>query len=59
MKMVMTQKFESLSVTPSFIDPSNINYHCDIPPNIEWIKRIPVDSEGYNIKISDSPTSEI
>ena len=59
MKMVVPLRLESLSVIPSFIDPSNINYHCDIPPNIEWIRRFPVDSEGYILKISDSPTSEI
>lgn len=59
MKMVVPLNLESLSVTPSFIDPSNIDYHCNIPPNIEWIRRFPVDAEGYILKISDSPTSEI
>ena len=49
----------SMSVTPSFTDPSTINYHCSTPPNIEWIRRFPVDSEGYLVKISDSPTSEM
>lgn len=61
MKMLITSNndVEKLSETPSFIDPSTVNYHCVIPPNIDWIRRFPVDSEGYSIKITDSPTSEM
>lgn len=61
MKMMVANndKVNELSVTPSFTDPSTVNYHCIIPPNIEWIRRFPVDSEGYTIKITDSPTSEM
>jgi hypothetical protein len=45
-------------VVPSFTNPSLIpsNFGCDINPQIEWIRRFPVDSEGFYIKISDSAT---
>lgn len=61
MKMILesSSEIKSLSVTPSFTDPSTINYHCATPPNIEWIRRFPIDSQGYLVKISDSPTSEM
>ncbi len=57
--MKMTASFASLTTTPSFIDPSLVDYHCGLPTNVEWIRRFPVDSEGYNIKIYDSPTNEL
>lgn len=59
MKMLISQNNTELSVTPSFTDPSTVNYHCKLPPNIEWIRRFPVDTEGYIVKISESPTSEM
>lgn len=59
MKMVTPFRVESMSDIPSFSDPSLVDYHCGLPDSIEWIRRFPVDSEGYSIKIYDSPTSEI
>lgn len=59
MKMVVPVRVDAASETPSFSDPSLIDYHCGLPGGIEWIRRFPVDSEGYTIKIYDSPTSEI
>ena len=47
------------NVTPSFTDPSLIDYQCGLPTGVEWIRRFPSDSEGYNIRIYDTPTSEI
>lgn len=59
MKMVTSVPFAAMSTIPSFSDPSVINYRCGLPVNVEWIRRFPADSEGYKIKIYDSPTSEI
>jgi hypothetical protein len=59
MKMVTSVFVAAMSTTPSFSDPSIVNYRCGLPVNVEWIRRFPADSEGYKIKIYDSPTSEI
>lgn len=58
---VVTKNERSVAslVVPSFSDPSLINYQCGLPDNVDWIRRFPADSEGYNIKIYDTPTSEI
>ena len=58
MKMV-TPVTVDIMTTPSFTDPSLVNYHCTLPTNVEWIRRFPVDAEGYKIKIYDSPTNEL
>lgn len=42
------------SFTPSSYTPSN--FDCGMAPGIEWIRRFPVDGEGFLIKIWDSPT---
>jgi len=46
------------NVVPSFTDPSLTpsDLSCGISPTIEWIRRFPVDTEGFLIKINDSPT---
>ena len=59
MKMVTPVAVEAVSTTPSFSNPSMVDYHCGLPVNVEWIRRFPADSEGYKIKIYDSPTSEM
>lgn len=48
------------SVIPSFTDPgfTPSDFHCGVPNGIEWIRRFPVEGEGFLIKITDSPTSE-
>jgi hypothetical protein len=45
-------------VTPSFTDPSftPATFNCDKNATIEWIRRFPVDSEGFYIKITSSIT---
>lgn len=50
----------SPSVIPSFT-PSTLSvadFNCSLGQGVEWIRRFPVDSEGFYIKITDSPTSE-
>jgi hypothetical protein len=32
---------------------------CDIGSGVEWVRRFPLENEGYLIQIIDSPTSEI
>lgn len=47
-------------IVPSFTDPSltPTDFGCGLGVGVEWIRRFPVDSEGFLIKIADSPTSE-
>lgn len=47
-------------VIPSFTSPdlTPSDFGCGLGANVEWIRRFPVDSEGFLIKIFDSPTSE-
>lgn len=49
------------SVIPSFTNPSLIpsNFGCGLGVGVEWIRRFPVDSEGFVIQITNSPTSEL
>lgn len=42
------------SFTPASYTPSN--FACGISPSIEWIRRFPLEGEGFLIKIVDSPT---
>lgn len=48
------------TVIPSFTSPdlTPADFGCGLGTNVEWIRRFPVDSEGFLIKIYDSPTSE-
>ena len=48
------------TVIPSFTSPdlTPSDFGCGLGTNVEWIRRFPVDSEGFTIKIFDSPTSE-
>jgi hypothetical protein len=45
-------------ITPSFTDPSYTpsTFACGLAQNIEWIRRFPVEGEGFIIKVADSPT---
>lgn len=45
------------SIIPSFM-PSDTEYYCDAL-GIEWIRRFPLSTEGFNITIVDSPTPEM
>jgi len=47
-------------IIPSFTSPdlTPADFGCGLGTNVEWIRRFPVDSEGFMIKIYDSPSSE-
>jgi hypothetical protein len=46
-------------IVPSGIDLSTpVNFGCGPGIGVEWIRRFPVENEGFLIKIIDSPTSE-
>lgn len=49
------------SIVPSFTDPNLTpsNFGCGMPNDVEWIRRFPVEGEGFLIKITDSPTAEM
>jgi hypothetical protein len=51
----------SFSGIPSFTDPSLIpaDFGCTLGTGVEWVRRFPVDSEGFLIKVIDSPTQEL
>jgi len=63
----MTSDDLSLSVleidedTISFTDPNltPADFGCALGGGVEWVRRFPEDSEGFLIKIVDSPTSEL
>lgn len=50
----------NISVIPSFTDPglTPLDFHCTLGEGVEWMRRFPLDSEGFLIKISDSWTPE-
>jgi hypothetical protein len=45
----------------SFTDPNltPADFGCSLGSGVEWVRRFPEDSEGFLIKIVDSPTSEL
>jgi len=51
---------DSISNVPSFT-PSTIPecLGCFLGSGVEWVRRFPVDGEGFLIKIVDSPTTEM
>lgn len=68
MKLLLLASFVSQGQIPSGLLPSGVvpsftpasytpsNFDCGAAPNIEWIRRFPVEGEGFLIKITDSPT---
>jgi len=46
------------SVIPSFVSIAPADAGCDIGAGVEWVRRFPVEGEGFLIQIFDSPTSE-
>lgn len=44
--------------TPSFISYTSDEMGCEAGSGVEWVRRFPTDSEGYVVRIFDSPTSE-
>lgn len=49
-----------LAVTPSFTDEvlTPEDFGCILGDGVEWVRRFPVEGEGFLIKITDSPTRE-
>lgn len=48
----------SFPSTPSFVSYTAEEMGCDIGSGVEWVRRFPQDSEGYIIRVYDTPTSE-
>lgn len=46
---------------PSFTPPSDMpsTFGCGVGAGVEWVRRFPVDGEGFLVKITNSPTSEM
>jgi hypothetical protein len=53
--------FHDISLIPSFTDESLTPYYfgCILGEGVEWVRRFPVDGEGFLIKIEFSPTTEL
>ena len=51
----------NISTTPSFTPStlSSTDFGCKIGDGVEWVRRFPSDSEGFLVKITDSPTAEL
>ena len=54
-------KSNSISITPSFtpVDLNPSDFGCGYGVGVEWVRRFPSTSEGFLIKIIDSPTQEL
>lgn len=48
-------------VVPSFTDPNltPTDFGCGLGTGVDWVRRFPVEGEGFLIKITDSPTAEL
>lgn len=56
---VTSMSFDSsISIIPSFISESFADLGCAMGDGAQWVRRFPVEREGYTIQIVDSPTSE-
>ena len=47
----------SIPSVPS-LNPTTGDYGCDVGTGVEWVRRFPVDRDGFTIQIMESPTSE-
>jgi|GEM_PF-2266936 len=49
------------SIIPSFTDENLIpeDFGCLLGEGVEWVRRFPINGEGYLVKIEFSPTSEL
>ncbi|RTK97704.1 MAG: hypothetical protein EKK64_00380 [Neisseriaceae bacterium] len=64
LKMVEEESVQSSSYSEEFISsisfiPSNLDFNCDKPTGVDWVRRFPMDAEGFLIQILDSPLTEI
>ena len=48
------------AIVPSFTPPSDTpsTFGCGVGMGVEWVRRFPVEGEGFLIRIMDSPTAE-
>jgi len=64
LKMIETEEEVGFLSTPSVIPSftaSNLSvadFSCNLGIGVEWVRRFPVESEGFLIQITNSPTSE-
>jgi hypothetical protein len=58
--VLTTAGINTASIIPSFVGSGNVpaDYGCTLGVGVEWVRRFPADSEGFLIKIIDSPTAE-
>lgn len=56
----ITPSPSAISGIPSFTSPdvTPSTFGCGVGAGVDWVRRFPVDSEGFLIKIVDSPTAE-
>ena len=47
-------------IIPSFTDPNLTpsDFGCGLGSGVEWVRRFPVNAEGFLVSVTDSPTSE-
>lgn len=57
MSLSMTSLVSTIS-TPSFASYTSDEYGCSLGSGVEWVRRFPVDRDGFIVKISESFTSE-
>lgn len=52
---------DGMSVTPTFTPSTDMpsTFGCGLGAGVDWIRRFPVEGEGFYIKITDSPTAEV
>lgn len=55
------EAFAEDAIIPSFTDPTYgpSDFGCGLGIGVEWVRKFPNDTEGFLIKIVDSPSSEI
>lgn len=46
-----------ISFTPSTLTPED--FGCTLGGGVEWVRRFPVDAEGFLVRVADSPTAEL
>jgi hypothetical protein len=52
---------QSEDIIPSFTDPNltPADFGCGLGTGVEWVRRFPVEGEGFLIRIENSPTAEL
>lgn len=62
LKMIDTESVNFMNlvdtVTPSFVTYSDVNLGCSLGEGVEWVRRFPMDKEGFIVYIVDTPNLE-